>query len=181
VNNPKPTRRISVRRFPIVALTAGTFALVACQNAPHHYKAKDLPVEAASTGVVAGMPVADLAAAQRLLSQDETPQVLNFPESGSTTATGRIVGYQSTAYVLPIRKGQRLSVTMDTPSDSAYFNIQDVKDQSGAALFAGEMTSSRTATVTAPEDATYLVRPYLNRAVARRGESSNYLLKIERQ
>ncbi len=164
-----------------VAMTAATFTLVACQNAPHHYKAKDLPVEAASTGVVAGMPVADLAAAQRLLSQDETPQILNFPESGSTTASGRIVGRQSTAYVLPIRKGQRLSVTMDTPSDSAYFNIQDVKDQSGAAVFAGETTNSRTATVTATEDGTYLIRPYLNRAVARRGESSNYLLKIERQ
>ncbi len=48
---------------------------------------------------------------------------------------------------------------MDTGSTSAYFNIQGVKDQSGAALFAGEMANSRTATVSATEDSTYLLRP----------------------
>lgn len=69
---------------------------------------------------------------------------------------------------------------MDTGSTSAYFNIQGVKDQSGAALFAGEMANSRTAMVSATEDSTYLLRPYLNRSVTREGNSANYRLKVER-
>ena len=128
-----------------------------------------------------GLPAVDTAAAQRLLSADETLQTLDFPASGTKTLSGRIVGYKSVAYALPVRQGQRLEVTMESPSSSAYFNIQDARDTSGAALFAGEAAGTNTALIRASEDATYVIRPYLNRAVARRGESANYTLKIERQ
>ena len=70
---------------------------------------------------------------------------------------------------------------MDTPSDSTYFNIQDARDQSGAAVFAGENATARYASIRASADATYVIRPFLNRAVARRGSTTNYTLKIERQ
>ena len=168
----------------IAALVAVTLTLSACATDSGHQHWKrhaTLPSDASPVTTVAGMPVTDLAAAQRLLSPDETLQPLNFPESGTTTVSGRIVGRQSVAYALPIRKDQRLEVTMETPSTSAYFNIQDVQDQSGAALFAGEMNDTRTALIRATSDTTYVLRPYLNRAVAREGNSANYLLKIERQ
>jgi 2-keto-3-deoxy-6-phosphogluconate aldolase len=128
-----------------------------------------------------GLPQVDMAAAQRILSPDETLQTLDFPETGTKTVSGRIEGYKSVAYALPIRKGQRLEVTMDTKSTSAYFNIIDTKDTSGAALFAGELSGTNTALIRATEDATYILRPYLNRAVARRGSSADYTFKIERQ
>lgn len=128
-----------------------------------------------------GLPPVNTAAAQRLLSPDEQLQTLDFPETGTKTVSGRIVGYKSVAYALPIRQGQRLEVTMETKSTSAYFNIQDVKDQSGTALFAGETEGTNTAMIRATEDSTYLLRPFLNRAVARRGSSADYTLKIERQ
>ena len=127
-----------------------------------------------------GLPSIDTAAAQRLLSPDETLQSLNFAESGSQVVSGRIVGRQSPSYAVPVRAGQQLDVTMDTPSDSAWFNIQDVRDQSGAAVFAGEATAAHYGSVRAASDTTYVIRPYLNRGVARRGESANYTLKIER-
>lgn len=136
---------------------------------------------AAKQAVAASLPTADVAAAKRLLSPDETLQALDFAVSGSKTVSGRIQGYKSASYAVPIRKGQTLKVTMQTKSTSAYFNIQDARDTSGQALFAGEASNSHTAQIKAAEDATYVVRPYLNRAVARRGSAADYTLKIERQ
>lgn len=132
------------------------------------------------TSASARLPSIDTAAAQRLLSPDETLQSLTFTESASQVVSGRIVGRQSPSYAVPVRAGQQLDVTMDTPSDSAWFNIQDVRDQSGAAVFAGEATAAHYGSVPAVSDTTYVIRPYLNRGVARRGESADYTLKIER-
>lgn len=131
--------------------------------------------------VAVGLPTMDTAAAQRILSPDETLETLDFPASGTKTFSGRIVGYKSVAYALPVRKGQRLEVTMETPSTSAYFNIVDSEATSGTALFAGETAGTQTALIRATEDATYVLRPYLVRAVARRGSSADYTFKIERQ
>lgn len=115
------------------------------------------------------------------LSSDETLQTLDFPASGTKTLSGRIEGYKTVAYALPVRQGQRLEVTMESPSSSAYFNIYDAKDTSGAALFAGETAGTDPALIRVNGDATYVIRPFLVRAVARRGQSANYTLKIERQ
>lgn len=128
-----------------------------------------------------GLPPVDTAAAQHLLSPDEILQTLDFPASGTKTLSGRIEGYKTVAYALPVRQGQRLEVTMESPSSSAYFNIYDAKDTSGAAIFAGETAGTNTALIRVNGDATYVIRPFLVRAVARRGQSANYTLKIERQ
>jgi len=135
----------------------------------------------AASVVSSGLPAVDTVAAQRLLSPDETLNTLDFPASGTKTLSGRIEGYKSVAYALPVRKGQRLEVTMESPSTSAYFNIQDAKDTSGAALFAGETEGTNTALLRVQEDATYVLRPFLVRAAARRGASADYTFKIERQ
>jgi hypothetical protein len=161
----------NITPFILALLMAATLILPGC--------AANLPSKASLPA--AGLPRVDTAAAQRLLTPDESLQTLDFPTSGTKTLSGRVQGYQTVVYALPIRQGQRLEVTMDTPSDSAYFNIVDAKDTSGAALFAGEATNTRTALIRATEDATYLLRPYLNRAVARRGSSADYTFKIERQ
>jgi hypothetical protein len=127
------------------------------------------------------LPAIDTAAAQGILSADEQLQTLDFPASGTKTVSGRIEGYKTTVFALPVTKGQRLEVEMDTPSSSAYFNIYDAKDHSGAALFAGEREGTNTALIRVAEDATYVIRPYLVRAVARRGSNAKYTFKIERQ
>lgn len=160
--------------FPLVIACAA--ALAACGGYT--------PTGGYQAGAIAqsvGLPQVNTAAAQRVLSPDETLQALDFPESGTKTLSGRIEGYKAVAYALPVRKGQRLEVTMDTKSTSAYFNIVDAKDTSGAALFAGETAGTNTALLRATEDATYVLRPYLVRAVARRGSSADYTFKIERQ
>ena len=170
-------------RFSLLAVATLILSAWATDTAhppPIHRAVTANPPNMTST-LTSGLPPVDTAAAQRLLSPDETLQTLDFPESGTRTLSGRIEGYKSVIYALPIRKGQRLEVTMDTKSSSAYFNIQDVKDPSGAALFAGELSGTNTALIRATADTTYVLRPYLNRAVARRGSTADYTFKIERQ
>ena len=159
----------------VLALTLTPWLMTGCI-----ISAPSTPTGGAGASLNSALPSIDTAAAQRLLSPDETLQTLNFAESGSQIVSGRIVGRQSPSYAVPVRAGQQLDVTMDTPSDSAWFNIQDVRDQSGAAVFAGEATAAHYGSVRAASDTTYVIRPYLNRGVARRGESANYTLKIER-
>jgi hypothetical protein len=127
-----------------------------------------------------GLPMVDTAAAQALLSADQTLQTVSFPDTGSTTVSGRIVGYKSVAYAVPAKAGQTLTVTMTTASSSASFNVRDVRDQSGAAVHRGEVDGPK-AVVSVPADTTYLIDPFLERAVARRGSSADYTLTIGRQ
>jgi len=176
-------------RSHVFVLVATVISLQGCATRPGQYQTGIQPASTApgqatlaqATHAATGLPAVDTAAAQRLLSPDETLQALDFPESGTKTLNGRIEGYKSVVYALPIRKSQRLEVTMETKSTSAYFNIHDVKDTSGAALFAGEREGTNTALIRATEDGTYLLRPYLVRAVARRGSKADYTFKIERQ
>ena len=138
------------------------------------------PVTQAPAAAVKGLPPVNTAAAQALLSPDQTLQTVNFTEAGTTTVSGKIVGYQSVAYAVPARAGQTLTVTMSTASTSAYFNVKDVRDQSGAAVHIGETAGPR-AVIAVPADTTYLIDPFLVRAVARRGSTADYTLTITRQ
>lgn len=156
-------------------LAVGAAAVIAAAAIASKLKEGD---DSESSG---GLPAVDTRAAEKVLSPDETLQTLSFPASGTKTLSGTIQGYKTTAYALPVSKGQRLEVEMDTKSTSAYFNIVDASDSSGAALFAGEREGTNTALIRVSEDATYVIRPFLVRAVARRGKSANYTFKIERQ
>ena len=138
------------------------------------------PAVPAQASVAKALPTVDTAATQSLLSQDQTLQAVNFAESGSTTVSGTIQGYKSVAYAVPAKAGQTLTVKMTTTSTSAYFNVRDVRDQSGAAVHRGEIDGSE-AIISVPADTTYLIDPYLVRAVARRGSTATYTLTITRK
>jgi hypothetical protein len=126
------------------------------------------------------LPPVDETGAQRLIGPEQTVQTLSFPPVGSTKVSGRIIGYKSTAYAVPVATGQTLVVTMESPSDNAYFNVQNAADSSGAAVFRGEI-AGRTARIHADSNATYLISPFQPRASARRNESASYSFTIERQ
>lgn len=126
------------------------------------------------------LPAADRAAAQRLISPDETLQILSFPSVGSTGVSDTIEGYKHPAYLVPTAKGQTLTVVLESPSVNAYFNIHDAADSSGLAVFNGN-SGERTARLTAPANMTYVIRPFQPRAMARRNETAPYSFTIERQ
>lgn len=126
------------------------------------------------------LPPADMAAAQRLVSADETLQVLSFPAAGSVMVSGVVDGYKSPAYLVPAAAGQSLALVLSSRSPNAYFNVHDAADSSGQALFNGN-TGERTATLTAARAMTFVIRPFQPRASARRGERVPYDLEVARR
>jgi len=126
------------------------------------------------------LPSVDTAGAQSLLSEDEALEPLSFPAEGSTTVTGEVVGYRSTAYAVPVAAGQTLRVDFAPSNTNLYMNIHDTADQSGAAVFRGEAEGAQ-ATLTPSEPTTYLLRPFQPRATARRGERGGFTLAISRR
>jgi len=114
-----------------------------------------------------------------LISPDETLQTLSFPAVGSTRVSGTVDGYRSPAYLVPVAKRQTLTVTLESASSNAYFNIHDAADSSGYAVFNGN-SGDRTARLTAPRDMSYVIRPFQPRASARRNEQVPYSFAVER-
>ncbi|MEO1092336.1 MAG: hypothetical protein AAFX81_17070 [Pseudomonadota bacterium] len=126
------------------------------------------------------LPPADTAAAEALIGPDETLQVLEFAQDGSTTVTGTVDGYRSTAYAVPVASAQTLTVTFQPASQNLYMNVQNAADPSGAAVHRGEVDGP-TSSLIAPEAGTYVIRPFQPRASARRGETVTYTITIARQ
>ncbi|MEA3277214.1 MAG: hypothetical protein U9Q81_18390 [Pseudomonadota bacterium] len=174
-DGPEPEGMGTAEKLAVGAAAAIAAGLVASELS------KDDEETSTSTSASGGLPPVDTVAAEKILSSDESLQTLEFPRSGTKTVSGRIEGYKTTAFALPVSKGQRLEIAMDTSSSSAYFNIQDAADTSGAALFAGEAEGTNTALIPVAEDATYVIRPFLVRSAARRGSKADYTFKIERQ
>jgi hypothetical protein len=141
--------------------------------------ATSTPTPQAQTPAAPSLPTVDTAGAQGLLSPDETLQVVSLPPAGSTTVSGTVVGYRSNAYAVPVAAGQTLTVEFQPSNTNLYINIHDTGDQSGAAVFRGEVEGMR-AVLTASAPTTYLVRPYQPRAMARRDERGDYTLRITR-
>jgi hypothetical protein len=100
-----------------------------------------------------------------------------FPE-GATRAmtTGRIAGRASNDHVVRARAGQVLAVRMDADSTMAYFNV--LPPGSDQAVFIGSTSGNEFRGVLA-SDGDYVIRVYLMAAGARRGESSNYALRVD--
>jgi len=126
------------------------------------------------------LPAPNIAGARKLISPDETLTVLKFSTVGSQRVSGIIDGYRHPAYLVPLARGQTLTVTLTSPSANAYFNIHDAADASGQALFNGN-TGERTARVTAPAALSVVIRPFQPRASARRKEHVPYRFSLERR
>lgn len=148
------------------------FGLAACAGSP--------PAPQTQAQATPSLPSVDTAGAQSLLSADEALQPLSFPAEGSTTVTGSVVGYRSTAFAVPVAAGQTLAVDFEPSNTNLYMNIHDTADQSGAAVFRGEMEGAQ-ATLTPAEPTTYLIRPFQPRATARRGERGDFTIAFARR
>jgi hypothetical protein len=128
----------------------------------------------------ASLPAPNIAGAKKLISPDEILKPLDFPVVGRQRVSGTINGYQHPAYLVPVAKGQTLTVTLTSASDNACFNIHDAADQSGMAVFNGN-SGERTARLTATAAMSYVIRPFQPRASARRKERIPFRLTVERR
>lgn len=94
----------------------------------------------------------------------------------STTIRGTVRGYEGINYIVNIRGGQRLAVTMDSNNGSNYFNI--LGPDGGESLFNGSI-SGNFADIIVPDSGNYTVQVYLMRNAARRNERARFKLHIE--
>jgi hypothetical protein len=116
-----------------------------------------------------------LAFAPAAVAQDpyRTETVRFAKGASSKTLTGAIRGDQGVNYLLDVRAGQTIKVTMKTSNASAYFNV--VAPGVDDALFIG--SSSGTNFVgKAPVSGPHKIIVYLMRNAARRNEVANYTL-----
>ncbi|MGH7028378.1 hypothetical protein [Brevundimonas sp.] len=95
--------------------------------------------------------------------------------ASSATLHGNLHGYDSVDYVLGARRGQTLSVRMQTSNASAYFNVLPSGGDGTALDGAANVVDWRGVL---PANGDYVVRVYLMRNAARRDEHANYTLSI---
>lgn len=93
----------------------------------------------------------------------------------SATVKGTIKGDDTVDYVLGARKGQSMSVALETTNRSMYFNV--LPPGSEEAIFIGSISGEKYEG-TLPASGDYTVRLFLMRSAARRGETASYTVKL---
>jgi len=95
--------------------------------------------------------------------------------ASSTEIKGQIKGDATVDYVIRAAAGQTLSVALQKSNRQNYFNVLP-PGSNDVAMFVGDTGDDYKGVL--PADGDYIVRVFLMRAAARRGESSNYTVKI---
>jgi len=103
-------------------------------------------------------------------------QKVQFAKGASSAVIkGHLKGDADVDYVVRAAAGQTLSVTLKETNPQNYFNVLPPGSK-GDAMFVGDTGEDYAGML--PSDGDYVVRVYLMRPAARRGESSDYTLTI---
>jgi hypothetical protein len=95
--------------------------------------------------------------------------------ASSAVVKGQLKGDAMVDYVVRAAAGQTLSVQLQETNPQNYFNVLP-PDSAGSAMFVGDTGEDYSGAL--PADGDYVVRVYLMRPAARRGESSAYTLTV---
>ena len=132
-----------------------------------------------TTSIVVFAAVAVMALAATAVAQPAPPkkETVQFARGASeATIKGALQGDQTIDYHVRAGAGQTLAVTMTVSNASTYFNVLP-PGSDDVAMFVGS-TEGSTYKSMLPDDGDYVVRVYLMRAGARRGEKSDYTLTV---
>jgi len=103
-------------------------------------------------------------------------ETVQFAMGASSAAIkGQLKGDAMVDYVVRAAAGQTLSVQLQKTNAQNYFNVMP-PGSTGSAMFVGDSGENYSGVL--PVDGDYVVRVYLMRPAARRGESSNYTLTV---
>jgi hypothetical protein len=117
------------------------------------------------------LPV-DLPAQQR---SERTERVSFARGTTAWTGRGRIRGYEMVDYLVNARAGQVMNVELQPSNRFTYVLVRGPGSE--ANLYDGSVTGN-SGELRLPASGDYRVRVFLFRNAARRGEVSNYMLKI---
>jgi len=95
--------------------------------------------------------------------------------ASSAAIKGQLKGDAMVDYVVRAAAGQTLSVQLQKTNAQNYFNVMP-PGSTGSAMFVGDSGENYSGVL--PADGDYVVRVYLMRPAARRGESSSYTLTV---
>jgi hypothetical protein len=95
--------------------------------------------------------------------------------ASSAVIKGQLKGDATVDYLVRAAAGQTLSVKLQKTNAQNYFNVMP-PGSTGSAMFVGDSGENYSGVL--PTDGDYIVRVYLMRPAARRGESSNYTLTV---
>lgn len=98
------------------------------------------------------------------------------PGTNSATIESSITGYEVVDYVLGVRQGQYMNVSMATDNSASYFNIL-APGEDQVAMFIGSINGNQYEGIL-PESGEYKIRVYMMRSAARRNEVANYRLEM---
>jgi hypothetical protein len=174
-----------MRHLPTAVSIATVLALSACNSgdAPAGETAEEA---AAETTAEAESPPpapaaeattdAPAAAAPAEIEGIENRRVTFAPGANSATVEGSITGYEGVDYLLNVREGQAMNVSMATQNTSAYFNILE-PGETEVATFIGSTSGNQFEGVAA-KSGDYRIRVYMMRSAARRDETADYRLEM---
>ncbi|MBE9175144.1 DNA breaking-rejoining protein [Synechocystis salina LEGE 06155] len=110
-----------------------------------------------------------------LADQIRQEQIRFQPGKSSAVINGTVKGYDSVDYVINVKKGQTMNVSMTSNNSSNYFNILE-PGQENEAIFVGSTSGNQFEQVLA-KSGNYKIRVYLMRNAARRNETGKYRLE----
>ncbi len=125
------------------------------------------------------LPTVDMQAARAAAMAAVPLQVLEFSLRGTRSLTSRIRGDAAPAYVVPVAAGQTLTVVFRSPVHAATFNLVDTATPEEA-VHRGSVEGNIVA-VKPARATTYVIVPFTERAVARRGTVATFTLTITRE
>lgn len=125
------------------------------------------------------LPTVDMAAAQAAAMGHFPLQVLEFSPRGTRSLTSRIRGDAAPAYAVPVAAGQTLTVVFRSPIHAASFNLVDTANPAQA-VHRGSVEGNIVA-VKPARATTYVIVPFTERAVSRRGTVATFTLTITRE
>jgi hypothetical protein len=134
--------------------------------------AERLRVAKAAIGLLLALALIGAAAAAPGPRQEK---VQFATDASSAVIKGHLKGDADVDYVVRAAAGQTLSVTLKETNPQNYFNVLP-PGSTGGAMFVGDTGEDYAGML--PSDGDYVVRVYLMRPAARRGESSDYTLTI---
>ncbi|WP_427966611.1 hypothetical protein [Altererythrobacter sp.] len=132
----------------------------------------DDQAEAAGSSTAATVSTADEAE----VIDGITNKRLSFaPGTSSARIEGSITGYETVDYLLNVRAGQSMNISMASKNTAAYFNLLE-PGETEVAVFNGSISENMFEGVAA-KSGDYRIRVYLYRNAARRGEKAEYALE----
>ncbi|WP_226638540.1 hypothetical protein [Novosphingobium profundi] len=104
-----------------------------------------------------------------------TKRIRFAPGTSSAIEEGSITGYDSVDYLLGVKAGQALNISLATKHTATYFNLLE-PGESVVAIFAGASAGDQYEGV-AQKSGDYRIRVFMMRSAARREETASYRLE----